>query len=89
VVYPGHPWFGSPSFDIKYDPGGGQEAAGRGGLQRHKKAQDQDRDLDFGLGPDAAAADERVRAGEPERGGFDASFEVMEWNALVTFSFQP
>ena len=39
---------------------GGQEAAGRGGLQRHQEAQDQDRDLDLGLRPDVAAADERV-----------------------------
>ena len=84
AVYPGHPWFGSPSFDIKYDPAGGQEAAGRGRLQREQEAQDQDRDLDLGLGPDAAAADERVRAGEPRtRSASTATFEVMEWNALV------
>ena len=69
AVYPGHPWFGSPSLRHQVRPGGGQEAAGRGRLQRDQEAQDQDRDLDLGLGPDAAAADERVRAGEPERRG--------------------
>ncbi len=68
-VYPGHPWFGSPTLRHQVRSRGGQEAAGRGGLQRDQEAQDQDRDLDLGLGPDAAAADERVRAGEPERGG--------------------
>ena len=38
AVYPGHPWFGTPTFDIKYDPGGGQEAAGRGGLRRRPRS---------------------------------------------------
>jgi len=33
AVYPGHPWFGSPTFDIKVRPRGGQSAARRGGLQ--------------------------------------------------------
>jgi ABC-type transport system substrate-binding protein len=55
VVYPGHPWFGSPSFDIKYDPAAAKKLLGRGGLQRDQEAQDQDRHLDLGLGPDAAA----------------------------------
>ena len=69
AVYPGHPWFGTPTLRHQVRSGGRQEAAGRSRLQRHQEAQDQDRDLDLGLGPDAAAADERVRAGEPERRG--------------------
>ena len=38
VVYPGHPWFGSPSLRHQVRPGGGQEAAGRGGLRRRPRS---------------------------------------------------
>ena len=48
--------------------GQGQEAAGRGGLHRQEAALLQGHDLDLGLGPDAAAADERGAAGEPQAG---------------------
>ena len=64
---PGHQWFGNPKFKLKHDVGGGQEAAGRGRLWAGQAAQDQDPDLRLRLRPDAAAADERVRAAEPRR----------------------
>ena len=40
--------------------GRGQEADGRGGLWARQEAQDEDRDLDLGLGPDVSADHERV-----------------------------
>ena len=66
TVPPGHPWWGNPTFDIKYDVDGGQEADDRGRLLGRQAAQGEGADLGLGLGPDAAAADERVRAAEPE-----------------------
>ncbi len=65
---PGHQWFGNPTFKVKYRHRRGQEAAGGGRLQPGQAADDQDPDLALGLGPDAAAADERVHPAEPRRG---------------------
>ena len=48
--------------------GGGQEAAGRSRLRPGQAGQRQDPDLGLGLGPDAAAADERIHPAEPRRG---------------------
>jgi hypothetical protein len=65
---PGHHWFGKPSFEAEARSGGGEEAAGRGGLRSVQAADGEDPDLGVGLRPDAAAADERVSAAEPRRG---------------------
>ena len=46
--------------------GQGKEAAGRGRLFRQEAAVVQGHDLDLRFGPDAAAADERGAAGEPQ-----------------------
>jgi len=88
AVYPGHPWFARPRSTSSTTPRR-PNAARRGGLQRDQEAQDQDRNLDLGLGPDAALPMNGVCAGELNAVGFDCTFEVMEWNALITFAFQP
>jgi ABC-type transport system substrate-binding protein len=89
VVYPGHPWFGSPGFDIKYDPAAAKKLLAEAGYSATKKPKIKIAISTSGSGqmlplPMNEYVQENLNAV-----GFDASFEVMEWNALVTFSFQP
>ena len=88
-VYPGHPWFGSPTFDIKYDPAAAKKLLAEAGYSATKKPKIKIAISTSGSGqmlplPMNEYVQENLNAV-----GFDASFEVMEWNALVTFAFQP
>jgi peptide/nickel transport system substrate-binding protein len=89
VVYPGHPWFGAPSFDIKYDPAAAKKLLAEAGYSATNKPKIKIAISTSGSGqmlplPMNEYVQENLNAV-----GFDATFEVMEWNALVTFSFQP
>jgi peptide/nickel transport system substrate-binding protein len=88
-VYPGHPWFGHPSFDIKYDPAEAKKLLKEAGYSETNKPKIKIAISTSGSGqmlplPMNEYVQENLNAV-----GFDTSFEVMEWNALVTFSFQP
>ena len=88
-VYPGHPWFGSPTFDIKYDPAAAKKLLAEAGYSATKKPKIRIAISTSGSGqmlplPMNEYVQENLNAV-----GFDTSFEVMEWNALVNFSFQP
>ncbi len=89
AVYPGHPWFGSPSFDIKYDPAAAKKLLAEAGYSATKKPKIKIAISTSGSGqmlplPMNEYVQENLNAV-----GFDCTFEVMEWNALVTFGFQP
>ncbi len=88
-VYPGHPWFGHPSFDIKYDPEEAKKLLKEAGYGPNKKPKIKIAISTSGSGqmlplPMNEYVQENLNAV-----GFDCSFEVMEWNALISFSFQP
>jgi ABC-type transport system substrate-binding protein len=88
-VYPGHPWFGTPSFDIKYDPAAAKKLLAEAGYSATKKPKIKIAISTSGSGqmlplPMNEYVQENLNAV-----GFDCTFEVMEWNALVSFSFQP
>jgi ABC-type transport system substrate-binding protein len=89
VVYPGHPWFGTPSFDIKYDPAAAKKLLAEAGYSATKKPKVKIAISTSGSGQMLPLPMNEYIQENLNEVGFDASFEVLEWNALVTFSFQP
>ena len=63
LVVPDSPWFGNPSFKIGYDPERAKKLLAEAGYGTGKPLKVRFIDLAVGLGPDAAAADERIGAG--------------------------
>jgi ABC-type transport system substrate-binding protein len=88
-VYPGHPWFGHPTFDIKYDPEEAKKLLKEAGYSATKKPKIKIAISTSGSGQMLPLPMNEYIQENLNAVGFDCSFEVMEWNALVTFGFQP
>ena len=74
----------SPANRYTFDPAKGKALLAEAGYTAAEAAVVQGHDLDLGLGPDAAAADERVPAGEPQAGlRRRREFEAVEWQVLL------
>ena len=84
-----HPWFGTPSFKIRYDPAEAKRLLAEAGYGPGKKLK-----LKIAISPSGSGQMLPLPMNEYVQEnlnavGFDCTFEVMEWNALVTFGFQP
>jgi ABC-type transport system substrate-binding protein len=88
-VYPGHPWFGHPTFDIKYDPEEAKKLLKEAGYSATKKPKIKIAISTSGSGQMLPLPMNEYIQENLNAVGFDCTFEVMEWNALVTFGFQP
>ena len=88
-VYPGHPWFGSPSFDIKYDPEAAKKLLSEAGYGPNKRPKVKVAISTSGSGQMQPLAMNEYVQENLKAVGIDLEFEVMEWNALVSYSFKP
>ena len=82
MVYPGHPWFGNPTFDIKYDPGTAKQMLAAAGYGPGKPLK-----LTFAI----STAGSGQMQPQPMNDfiqqnfqdvGVDLQFQVLEWEAL-------
>ncbi len=82
MVYPGHPWFGSPSFELKYDPDQARKLLADAGYGKSKPLK-----LTFAI---STAGSGQMQPGPMNDFvqqnyhdvGVDLQFQVMEWEAL-------
>ena len=82
MVYPGHPWFGTPSFDLKYDPDAARKLLAEAGYTAAKPLK-----LQFGVSTSGsgqmqpAPMNDAIQQNMKEV-GVDLSFQVLEWETL-------
>ncbi len=82
MVYPGHPWFGTPSFDLKYDPDQARKLLAEAGYGPGKPLK-----VTFGI---STAGSGQMQPGPMndlvqqnlQEVGVQVAFQVMEWEAL-------
>ncbi len=82
MVYPGHPWFGSPSFDIKYDPDGARRLLTEAGYGKDKPLRVTFAISTAGSGQMQPQAMNDFVQQNYRDVGIDLQFQVMEWEAL-------
>lgn len=82
MVYPAHPWFGSPSFDIKYDPAAAKALLAEAGYGPHKPLK-----LLFAMSTSGSGQmqpgpmNDFVQQNMADV-GIKLDFQVLEWEAL-------
>ena len=82
MVYPGHPWFGKPSFDITYDPDQARKLLADAGYGPNKPLK-----IQFGVSTSGSGQmqpqtmNDAIQQNMKEV-GVDLSFQVMEWETL-------
>jgi ABC-type transport system substrate-binding protein len=84
-VPPDHPWFGNPSFKIKYDPAEAKKLLAEAGYGPNKKV-----NVKIAISPSGSGQmyplimNEAIQQQWKEV-GIEADFQVMDWNALLNF----
>jgi len=84
TVPPGHPWWGDPKFDIKYDPDAARKLMAEAGYSRSKPLKVTIQTSASGSGQmQPLPMNEYVQQNLKDC-YFDVSFDVVEWNTLFT-----
>ena len=84
MINPGHPWYGKPTFDIKYDPEAAKKLMAEAGYSEKKPLK-----VKMIISPSGSGQMQPLPMNEFIKEnladiGIDAEFEVMDWEALRT-----
>ena len=84
TVPPGHPWWGNPKFDIKYDLAAAKKLMGEAGFSASKRLKVKTLTSASGSGQMVPVAMNEYLQQALKECFFDVELEVIEWNALFT-----
>jgi len=82
-VWPGHKWFGNPSFNIKYDPEGAKKLLAEAGYSKDKPAKAKILITASGSGQMQPLPMNQYMQENLRDVGIDVEFEVIEWNTMT------
>jgi ABC-type transport system substrate-binding protein len=84
TVTPDSPWWGNPSFDIKYDPEAGKKLMAEAGFSAAKPLKTKVQISASGSGQMMPLPMNEFMQQSLKQCGFDIEFDVIEWNTLFT-----
>lgn len=84
TVPPGHPWWGNPKFDIKYDPDGAKKLMSEAGYSAAKPLKVKVQISASGSGQMMPLPMNEFVQQSLKACHFDVQFDVIEWNTLFT-----
>jgi peptide/nickel transport system substrate-binding protein len=84
TVPPGHPWWGNPTFDIKYDPAAAIKLMAEAGHSPAKPLKVKVQISASGSGQMQPLPMNEFVQQSLKQCGFDVQFDVIEWNTLFT-----
>ena len=84
TVPPGHPWWGNPSFDIRYDPAAATKLMADAGHSPAKPLKVKVQISASGSGQMQPLPMNEFVQQSLKQCGFDVQFDVIEWNTLFT-----
>ena len=82
TVPPGHPWYGNPKFDIKYDPAAAQALMKEAGFSAQKPVKVKVQISAAGSGQMQPLPMNEFVQQSLKQCYFDVAFDVIEWNTL-------
>jgi peptide/nickel transport system substrate-binding protein len=84
TVPPGHPWWGNPKFDIKFDPDAARKLMAEAGHSTAKPLRVKVQISASGSGQMQPLPMNEFVQQSLKQCGFDVQFDVIEWNTLFT-----
>lgn len=84
TVPPGHPWWGNPKFDIRYDPAEAKKLMAEAGWSTAKPLKVKIQISASGSGQMQPLPMNEFVQQSLKQCGFDVQFDVIEWNTLFT-----